>query len=111
VEVRKGERVHEGDRVLVSINNEQGTPIPRLGTAVGFATPFNAVQLPNGGVVKTGVLPWVKVEPEVKLHAGQPKQWIPFDQNSEYRGGEYKPVISLKGVTKEEVAQFNPWLL
>jgi len=111
VEIRKGQRVYEGDRIVVTINNEQGTPMHRLGTAVGFATPFNAVQLPNGEVVKTGVMPWVKVEPDVKLYAGQPKQWVPFDQNSEYRGGEYKPVINLEDVTKLEAGQYKPWLL
>ncbi len=66
IDIRQGERVHRGDRVLVTMSNEQGVPATLLGTAVGFASPFSAVMKPGGEVVHTASKPWLTIDLDSK---------------------------------------------
>lgn len=70
IEIRQGERVHRGDRVLVTTSNEQGATTTQLGTAIGLAAPFNAVMKPGGEVIKTPNSPWITIELDSKHQLG-----------------------------------------
>lgn len=71
IEIRQGERVHRGDRVLVTLKNEQGVPRTLLGTAIGFSLPFKSVMKPGGELVTTPHKQWVTFELDSKHQTGQ----------------------------------------
>ncbi|WP_442483341.1 MobF family relaxase [Aeoliella sp. SH292] len=80
VEIRQGERVHRGDRILITTNNDQGVPTTQIGTALDLPdVPFNAVMKPGGEVAYSANPPWLTVELDPKERAGQsaePKERI-----------------------------------
>lgn len=72
VEIRQGERVHLGDRILVTRTNEQGLPTRELGTATELhSTPFEAVLKPSGEVLYAATPPSLTVELDSKDLTGQ----------------------------------------
>ena len=71
IEIRQGERVHRGDRVLVTLKNEEGVPRTLLGTAIGFSLPFKSVMKPGGELVTTPHKQWVTFELDSKHQTGQ----------------------------------------
>ncbi|MBA3483215.1 MAG: relaxase domain-containing protein [Pirellulales bacterium] len=72
LEIRQGERVHRGDRVLVTMNNEHGAPRTLLGTAVGIGFPDRVVMGPGRGqVITTQAKPWLTIELDSQHQTGQ----------------------------------------
>lgn len=71
IAIRPGERVHRGDRVLVTMSNEQGTPTALMGTAVGIGSPERVVMGPGRGqIVTTQAMPWLAIELDSRHQTG-----------------------------------------
>ena len=71
-EIREGERVHRGDRVLVEIPNEQGGTRTLIGTAIGMGYAEGGVMPAGRGSIASALSkPWIAVQLDGQVESGQ----------------------------------------
>jgi len=71
-EIRQGERIHRGDRVLVEMPNEQGGTRTLIGTAIGMGYAAGGVMPAGRGSTPSALSkPWISIQLDSQFESGE----------------------------------------